>query len=202
LQTRHNDLSGLQGGSTTERYHLTSVEVSSITHANRTNLDVINQNLATTSSPSFSNETVTYGVSAATGVFTSSVTMATSGGYVGIGTLSPRCTLDISGKQAMVVSSTQILWSTNTISSASSYVNVVSSANEVVLNSNPQISAGIDGQIIYIWGTSNTNLVTLINGNGIKLNGGTNFTLGLDDIIAFQYRSGSASWCEISRSNN
>jgi hypothetical protein len=54
----HNNIGSLQGGATNEYYHTTSAEKTAITHSNRTNLDVINQNLATTSSHTFAGATI------------------------------------------------------------------------------------------------------------------------------------------------
>lgn len=47
--SEHNDLTGLQGGSTTERYHMTAAENTALhSHSNKAYLDVIDQDLDTT----------------------------------------------------------------------------------------------------------------------------------------------------------
>jgi hypothetical protein len=65
------------------------------------------------------------------------------------------------------------------------------------------IASGSDGQIITIWGNSDTNTVLLANtATNVRLNGNISFTLGQDDNIQLMYRTGTSKWCEISRSNN
>jgi len=83
-----------------------------------------------------------------------------------------------------------------------SFINVVSSSGNVDCTS---IAAGVNGQLIEIWGTSDTLTVTLTSSTtNVKLQGGVSFTLGLGDCIVLRYiTTGSLNkWCEISRSNN
>lgn len=108
------------------------------------------------------------------------------------------------GKLVEGVSTTQILYSTSTIQVSNAYVVIQSSGGIVALTSNPQITTTDieDGTIIDIWGNSDTNIITLIDGNGLKLNEDITFTLGLDDVISFKYRKNSNLWCERFRANN
>ena len=99
------------------------------------------------------------------------------------------------------VSSTQIIYSTNTISIDSLYTVIASTGGAVTLTSDPQIEAGTVGDIIEIWGSSDTNTITLIDGNGLKLNSGTSFALGLDDVLSLRYTSSNV-WSEKYRSDN
>jgi hypothetical protein len=100
------------------------------------------------------------------------------------------------------VSTTQVLYATNTISLGNANTVVVSSGGAVTLSSNPQISTttAIVGEIIKINGSSDTNTITLVDGNGLKLNGDAPMTLGLDDVICLEYMS-SGYWRENYRSN-
>lgn len=106
----------------------------------------------------------------------------------------------ISNKTNCPISTTQVLYSTNTISNASSNAVVVSSGGAVSLTT-AQITAGTVGDYIEIWGSSDTDTITLVDGGVLKLNSNTSFTLGVDDVITFRYMP-SGYWCEISRSNN
>lgn len=105
-------------------------------------------------------------------------------------------------KIQLTPSATQILASTNTITSDTSYSVVVSTGGAVTLSSNPQIAAGTyAGQILKIRGTSDTNTITLIDGNGVDLDfATTTFTMGLNDNISLMW-NGSV-WYEESRKLN
>jgi hypothetical protein len=72
----------------------------------------------------------------------------------------------------------------------------------VTVTANPQIAAGADGSILILQGMSNANTVQLQNGNGLRLQGGIAFTLGLGDSITMAYDATSATWTEISRTDN
>jgi hypothetical protein len=81
-------------------------------------------------------------------------------------------------------------------------IKIQGSGGAVDISANPQIADGIDGQVIELWGKSNTNTVKLDTGNGLQLAGGTSFTLGLGDVIVLRYFSDVDLWIEISRSDN
>lgn len=95
-------------------------------------------------------------------------------------------------------SSTQVLYATMTITSNESYDVVVSSGGAVMMSSNPQIIVGAQGQILKIQGSSDTNTITLVDGNGLFLQ--SNRTLGLNDIIVLSC-NGTTGWIEESYSN-
>jgi len=122
-----------------------------------------------------------YGVIATTGSFSGLITISTQ-------TISP--------------STQQILYTTNTITANSSYVIVISSAGAVVLSSNPQIATGgiPTGTYIEVVGSSDTQTITLSNGNGLVLTGAVSFTLGANDLIALRFNG--TSWVERFRANN
>lgn len=98
-------------------------------------------------------------------------------------------------------STTQTLIASDAILSSRSFRNVAGSGGAVTLTSNPQIATGAAGTIIIVRGTSDTNTLTIIDGNGVKLNGNVNCTLGVDDFIAFT-ATDTGFWCELFRSNN
>lgn len=104
-------------------------------------------------------------------------------------------------------SSTMILGPTNKITVLNPTINIVSSGGAVSMTSTPTIFApDTNGTRVTLWGTSDTDMVTLqdadvLTGTGLKLNGDTNFTLGLDDNITLEYKA-SGFWCEVSRVDN
>ncbi len=71
----------------------------------------------------------------------------------------------------------------------------------VDITANPQIAAGIDGQLVVIQGMSDSNTVKLEDGTGVALDGGTSITLGLNDNISLVYSSASSEWQEVGGRN-
>jgi hypothetical protein len=91
----------------------------------------------------------------------------------------------IAGK--MDRSSTQSLTASAQINcSANAIVPVVGSGGPVTLTSNPQIATPTQTKICFIEGTSNSNTVTIQNGNGVLLAGG-NVSLGAQDSLLVYY---------------
>lgn len=87
------------------------------------------------------------------------------------------------------------------------FVRVAGDGGAVTLTSTPNITAGNNGEIMSIIGTSDPNSVTLqdesvLTGSLLRLNGGINVTLGARDTIEFVYLTGENAWIELSRSNN
>jgi len=73
----------------------------------------------------------------------------------------------------------------------------------ITLTANPQISAGgIDGQILTIEGMSASKTVEFIDGNGLKLAGGANFIVALNDVFVLRYNKNKDLWLEVTRSKN
>jgi len=70
----------------------------------------------------------------------------------------------------------------------------------LALTCNPQITTGIDGQLITIIGNSDINTLTLSNGNGLKLSGGNAMILGKNSTITLRYSIEDSIWYELSRS--
>jgi len=77
-----------------------------------------------------------------------------------------------------------------------------SSAGTTELTSNPQIVTGFDGQKITLEGMSDTNIIKVIDGNGLQLQGGAPFEMGLGDTITLHYNKSRDLWIENYRSNN
>jgi len=94
----------------------------------------------------------------------------------------------------------QTLAAADTISPSARVLPVMGSGGAVTLTSNPQVTAGSDGDIIYIEGQSDTDTVTVVDGNGLDLRGG-NFTLFQHDIVVLKYGTDSNTSQEVSRSS-
>lgn len=128
------------------------------------------------------------------------------GGNVGINTSSPETKLSVNGLVSYSIdSSTQVLYSTSTIAITNSYAVIQSSGGAVTLGTNPQItypSVTNFAVSLSIDGASDTDTITLVDGNGLQLNGGNSFTLGLGDNIKFDYIPNRNIWRESSRSDN
>lgn len=73
-------------------------------------------------------------------------------------------------------------------------------AGNVTITSNPRITKGYDGQELTLEGLDATKTVTLPDGNGISLTGGTTVVLGLHDTINFHYNQSKDLWIEQYRS--
>lgn len=68
----------------------------------------------------------------------------------------------------------------------------------ITVTANPQIVAGIDGQVLIVEGNDDTNTVTLADGTGLHLHSGA-FTLGAHDTIVLVYDANQSEWQEQSR---
>ena len=64
----------------------------------------------------------------------------------------------------------------------------------------PQISTGQDRQLLTVEGMSDTQKISLHNGDGLELTGGTDIEIGLGDIIKLQYNKERSLWVELYRS--
>lgn len=75
---------------------------------------------------------------------------------------------------------------------------VQGSGGPVTLTSNPSIVDGINGQLILLIGRSDTNTLTITDGNGVQF-GAASRVLGLNDILMLIYEGTYANdWLEIS----
>jgi hypothetical protein len=68
----------------------------------------------------------------------------------------------------------------------------------VTITANPQIAAGTDGQLLYLQGQSDTNTVTIHDGDGLMLHSGSILIIGEHDYIVFQYDNNPGQWEEVS----
>lgn len=79
------------------------------------------------------------------------------------------------------------------------FVRVQGNGGAVDITANPQIANGSnEGQFLILAGSSDTNRVTLNEGDGLNLNEGQTISLGLDDYIMLIYRN--SEWHELTRS--
>lgn len=84
-----------------------------------------------------------------------------------------------------------------------SVMRVVGADADAVLDTSPAINDGtLDGQIVYIFGTSDANTVTIADNCNTQLVGGVSCTLGILDNIVLMWDAGNSNWVEISRANN
>lgn len=67
----------------------------------------------------------------------------------------------------------------------------------VNITANPQIAAGVSGQILVLEGRSDVNTVTINDNDGVHTHGRA--VVGHEDIISFQYDAADAEWSEVSR---
>jgi len=88
---------------------------------------------------------------------------------------------------------------TTTISFGNRYYMKVNGGGAIDITINPQISAGSQGDILTVEGTSDTDTVLLENGNGVELSGGVNYTFKNGSIMTLVYDAIKSKWVETSR---
>jgi len=96
--------------------------------------------------------------------------------------------------------STVTLLAADTISDQFQFVRISGNGGAVTLTSDPQIDTPTDGksQMITLFGGSDTNTVTIKDGQGLRLK--ADFTMGLEDTLTLAYHSGFGDWIEVARS--
>jgi len=67
----------------------------------------------------------------------------------------------------------------------------------VVITADPQIAAGTSGQMLYLQGVSDTNTITLHNGDGVHLRSQDIVILTDQDYLILQYNATDLLWIEI-----
>lgn len=125
-------------------------------------------------------------------------------GNLSVGPTEGNAKLNVDGNFAMIGTSTQSITAGTGIVADRSYVRIVGNGGAVTISANPQISVTgtiQDGQILILKGTDNTNTVTVIEGNGVSLDSGLNFTIGDKDILQLIYDSTDGEWIELMRSD-
>lgn len=97
---------------------------------------------------------------------------------------------------------TQSLLATSQINSDyPSYIKIIGNGGAVTLTSDPQITNGsFAGQLLLLQGTSNTNTVTLSNGNGLRLKSKV-YTLYDQDWLILLWDDDNGIWSEVNRSS-
>ena len=126
----------------------------------------------------------------------------TNDGNVGIGTTGPLALFHNAGTTAFTPSATTNIAAATGITVTKTIMRVAGDGGTITVTANPAIADGNDGQIVIIYGESDSNTVTLTDGNGLQLASGVSFTLGLGDVISFTYFSGVDLWRENFRGNN
>lgn len=96
-----------------------------------------------------------------------------------------------------VVAGTGVPSSSVSGSAGKTLIVVRGSGGAVTITANPAIANGTEGQVITLIGASDSNTLTINDGNGIQLNGAAKVVLGLGDCISFVYYSGD--WREVNR---
>jgi hypothetical protein len=84
---------------------------------------------------------------------------------------------------------------------------VQGSGGAVTVTSHPNIAAGANGEIITLFGTSDSNTVTWQDTGSyadshLELAGNVNATLGLGDTLTLVYITAQGKWFEMGRTNN
>ena len=85
---------------------------------------------------------------------------------------------------------------------AGKLIRIQGSGGAVEVSADPPVSAGRDGQVIILKGTSEINTVKFNSGAKLKLSGAREFTLGENDTLMLCYDSGDALWFELNRNDN
>jgi hypothetical protein len=127
-----------------------------------------------------------------------------NGNTVSVGATQGNATLNVDGNFALIGTATQLVTAISGITANRSYVRIAGNAGAVTITANPQITVSgtvQDGQLLILKGTSNVNTVTIVEGNGVSLESGVNFTMGSKDILQLIYDSADSEWIEISRSD-
>lgn len=102
------------------------------------------------------------------------------------------------GKSFNGATTNQTVAAADTITSTN-LKNRLTAASAIIMTSNPQIADGAaDNQLLLLEGSSNTNTITLADGNGLRLAGP--MRLGLSSAILLAYSSGAGDWIELGRS--
>ncbi len=105
---------------------------------------------------------------------------------------------NITGLKALGISTdvspiTTIITAAGGLTITNTLMRIVSDGGDVNITANPQISAGtLDGQQIFIEGTSDTDKVIFDNGNGLSMS--TSVTLGDKDMLFFIWNNNDSVW--------
>lgn len=138
--------------------------------------------------------------------FTAPVGSLIAESNVGLGTYVPKGGLELKGTFIARPSATTAITAGGGSGGVTAITNTVmriqGNGGAADISVNPQIVAGIDGQIVMLVGASDTNTVKFDDGTGLQLASGVSFTLGLGDTITLMYDTPNAVWVELGRSDN
>ena len=107
-----------------------------------------------------------------------------------------RSSLTVSKNIIHIPSAVASITAAGGITVTNAHMRIEGDGGPIDITANPQIAAGIDGQVLILEGHSNTNTVLIEQGDGIHMFGG-NIRLGNHDVISFQYDTDSVEWQEI-----
>ena len=127
-----------------------------------------------------------------------------NGNTISVGPTQGNATFNVDGNFALIGTANQLVTALGGITANRSFVRVAGNGGAITITANPQISVSgtlQDGQILILKGTSDVNTVTIVEGNGVSLESGVNFTLGSKDVLHLIYDSVDTEWIEISRSD-
>jgi hypothetical protein len=103
---------------------------------------------------------------------------------------------------------TQTVTAASTLTIESDVIAVAGTSGATVLTNNQTLASGtVDGQLLTIVGTSDTDTVQLVDAGTLTAGGtmalsATNFVMGVGDIIRLRYSTTTTNWHEVSRSAN
>ncbi len=180
----------------------TSISIGNLTKANRSKSMVLGYGVSTSNRLTSTTNGIALGVySTIPTMFITESTGAGTTGKVGIATSSPTAKLTVNGTTAFIPSGVTSVTAGGGLTVTNSVMKVKASAGTVDFTANPQIVAGVDGQVVIIVGQSSTNTVKFDDNNGLDLSAGLSFTLGNGDTLTLMYNSTFSKWLEISRSD-
>jgi len=105
----------------------------------------------------------------------------------------PRITESLS----LNISSDQEVTASGGITPTSPIMLIQGDTGATTVTANPQISAGVDGQMLMLYGSSDSHTVTLNDGDGLHLH--SKAILGDKDVIVLVYSETHEEWGEITR---
>lgn len=103
---------------------------------------------------------------------------------------------------ALVSHGLQTIAANGAVLANASRVRVAGSGGPITLNATTSIADGTEGQLLYIYGTSDANTVAVPDGSNVQTAGGVTRTLGNRDVLVLMFDTTNGDWAEVSFSNN
>lgn len=107
-----------------------------------------------------------------------------------------------SGKIITTTPATQIITAAGGINPTNTYIRIAGSGGNVNITRNPQILTGLNGQQLLLLGTSDSQRVTIDDGNGVQTSMDQSFHMGIYDTMMLVFDGATTNWVEIYRSDN